>query len=122
MGLSARRERKRHGLKFFVPSKRHLNAPADNKGVTAPRQVIPGETFMITRRISERRFFLRPDRNVNNIVEFCIGLATKKLFRRQLSKHLRIQPPLRRKLPNFAFVLCKPIPYLMLHRTTQNAA
>jgi putative transposase len=33
---------------------------------------------MATRRISERRFFLRPDRNVNNIVEFCIGLAAKK--------------------------------------------
>jgi putative transposase len=32
---------------------------------------------MATRRISERRFFLRPDRNVNNIVEFCIGLAAK---------------------------------------------
>jgi putative transposase len=33
---------------------------------------------MATRRISERRFLLRPDRNVNNIVEFCIGLAAAK--------------------------------------------
>jgi putative transposase len=33
---------------------------------------------MATRRISERRFLLRPDRNVNNIVGFCIGLAAKK--------------------------------------------
>jgi hypothetical protein len=30
---------------------------------------------MLTRRISERRFMLRPDKNVNNIVEFCIALA-----------------------------------------------
>jgi hypothetical protein len=33
---------------------------------------------MATRRISERRFLLRPDRNINNIVEFCIGLAAAK--------------------------------------------
>jgi putative transposase len=70
--------RNRPGLKFFGLGKQQLNAPADNKGMTTPRQMIPGETIMITRRISERRFFLRPDRNVNNIVEFCIGLAAKK--------------------------------------------
>jgi putative transposase len=46
--------------------------------MTSPRQVIPGDTFMATRRISERRFLLRPDINVNNIVEFCIGLAANK--------------------------------------------
>ena len=46
--------------------------------MTAPRQVIPGETFMATRRISERRFFLRPDKIVNNIIEFCIALAAQK--------------------------------------------
>jgi hypothetical protein len=46
--------------------------------MTAPRQVIPGETCSIFRRISERRFLLRPDKIVNNIVEFCIGLAAQK--------------------------------------------
>jgi len=46
--------------------------------MTTPRQVIPGETFMTTRRISERRFLLRPDKVVNNILEFCIGLAAQK--------------------------------------------
>ena len=46
--------------------------------MTAPRQVIPGDTFMTTRRVSERRFFLRPDKTVNSIIEFCIGLAAQK--------------------------------------------
>jgi len=33
---------------------------------------------MATRRVSERRFFLRPDKVVNNIIEYCIALAAKK--------------------------------------------
>jgi putative transposase len=51
---------------------------ADMLGMTAPRQVIPGETCSIFRRISQRRFLLRPDKNVNNIIEFCFGLAAQK--------------------------------------------
>ena len=33
---------------------------------------------MVTRRVSERRFLLRPDKVVNNIIEYCIALAAKK--------------------------------------------
>jgi REP element-mobilizing transposase RayT len=29
--------------------------------MTLPRQVVPGYDYLITRRCSERRFFLRPD-------------------------------------------------------------
>jgi putative transposase len=46
--------------------------------MTAPRQVIPGETCAIFRRISERKFLLRPDKNVNNIIELCFALAAQK--------------------------------------------
>jgi len=32
---------------------------------------------MVTRRVSERRFLLRPDKTVNNIIEYCIALAAR---------------------------------------------
>jgi putative transposase len=54
-----------------------FDALADMLDMTAPRQIIPGQSFMITRRTSERRFFLRPDKTVNHIVEFCIALAAQ---------------------------------------------
>ena len=62
---------------FDIFLQRH-EAMTDNLDMTAPRQVIPGDTFMTTRRVSERRFFLRPDEVVNSIIEFCIGLAALK--------------------------------------------
>ena len=34
--------------------------------MTLPRQVVPGRDYMITRRCSERRFFLRPDDDTND--------------------------------------------------------
>jgi REP element-mobilizing transposase RayT len=33
---------------------------------------------MITRRCSERRFFLRPDRDTNNAFVYCLGLAARR--------------------------------------------
>jgi hypothetical protein len=39
---------------------------ADNSCMTLPRQVVPGRDYMLTRRCSERRFFLRPADNTNN--------------------------------------------------------
>jgi hypothetical protein len=43
-------------------------AIADNSRMTLPCQVVPGHDLMITRRCSERRFFLRPDDNTNNAI------------------------------------------------------
>ena len=43
--------------------------------MTLPRQVVPGRDYMITRRCSERRFFLRPDDETNNAFIYCLGLA-----------------------------------------------
>ena len=43
--------------------------------MTLPRQVVPGRDYMITRRCSERRFFLRPDEDTNNAFIYCLGLA-----------------------------------------------
>jgi putative transposase len=46
--------------------------------MTLPRQVVPGRDYMITRRCSERRFFLRPDDETNNAFIYCLALAAKR--------------------------------------------
>ena len=46
--------------------------------MTLPRQVVPGCDYMITRRCSERRFFLRPDKETNNAFIYCLALAAKR--------------------------------------------
>jgi putative transposase len=46
--------------------------------MTLPRQVVPGRDYMITRRCSERRFFLRPDDETNNAFIYCLGLAAQR--------------------------------------------
>jgi putative transposase len=43
--------------------------------MTLPRQVVPGRDYLITRRCSERRFFLRPDDDTNDAFICCLGLA-----------------------------------------------
>jgi REP element-mobilizing transposase RayT len=46
--------------------------------MTIPRQVVPGCDYMITRRCSERRFFLRPDEATNNAFLYCLALAAQR--------------------------------------------
>ena len=46
--------------------------------MTMPRQVVPGRDYMITRRCSERRFFLRPDEETNQTFLYCLALATQR--------------------------------------------
>jgi putative transposase len=46
--------------------------------MSLPRQVLPASDYMITRRCSERRFFLRPDRDTNNAFVYCLGLAARR--------------------------------------------
>jgi len=57
-----------------------------------PRAVVPGRTYMITRRCSERRFFLRPDAATNNAFVYCLAVAAdryqvKVLFTSTMSNH-----------------------------------
>lgn len=42
------------------------------------RPVIPGRTYLITRRCSDRRFFLRPSRKTNRIVRYELLRAAKE--------------------------------------------
>ena len=46
--------------------------------MTAPRQVIPGATYLVTRRSTQRQLLLRPDPIVNQIFRFCLAVAAER--------------------------------------------
>jgi putative transposase len=80
--------------------------------MTSPRQVLPGATYLITRRCSERRFFLRPSRISNAIFVFVLAIAAQRFGIRVhafcvLSNHFHLvvtDPDAR--LPAFVQYLC----------------
>jgi REP element-mobilizing transposase RayT len=43
--------------------------------VTAPRRILPGTSYLLTRRCSERRSFLRPSKLTNDIFQYVLGAA-----------------------------------------------
>ena len=43
--------------------------------MTMPREIRPGSTYLVSRRCSERRFFLRPDPYVTRAFLYCLGYA-----------------------------------------------
>jgi len=47
-------------------------------GVTAPRQILPGCTYLITRRCTQRQFLLTPSNRTNRNVEYCLALAAER--------------------------------------------
>jgi putative transposase len=47
-------------------------------GVTAPRHIVPGETYLITRRCTRREYLLRPDEETNAIFAYCLAEAAKR--------------------------------------------
>jgi putative transposase len=46
--------------------------------MSTPRQVLPGQFYMITRRCTQRQFLLRPDRATNNAFIYCLAVAARK--------------------------------------------
>jgi REP element-mobilizing transposase RayT len=46
--------------------------------MTLPRQVLPGQTYLFTRRCVERRFLLRPDPEVTQALLYCLALAAER--------------------------------------------
>lgn len=46
--------------------------------MTMPRQVIPGRTYLITRRCTQRQLLMRPDHVVNAIYLYCLGEAAER--------------------------------------------
>jgi REP element-mobilizing transposase RayT len=45
--------------------------------MTSPRQVLPGTTYLVTRRCTQRQFLLRPSRLTNHVVLFTLALAAR---------------------------------------------
>jgi REP element-mobilizing transposase RayT len=46
--------------------------------MTAPRQVIPGATYLVTRRCTQRHFLLRPCKIVNQVFLYVLALAAER--------------------------------------------
>ena len=46
--------------------------------MTAPRQVVPGRTHLMTRRCTQRQFLLRPDALVEQTYLYCLGEAAQR--------------------------------------------
>ncbi len=46
--------------------------------VAHPRRIVPGETYLITRRCYQRTFRLRPSALTNGIFACCLGFAMEK--------------------------------------------
>ncbi|HWO19822.1 MAG TPA: hypothetical protein VNO30_13645 [Kofleriaceae bacterium] len=46
--------------------------------MSLPRQVLPGQFYMITRRCTQRQFLLRPDPETNNAFTYCLIEAAQR--------------------------------------------
>jgi REP element-mobilizing transposase RayT len=46
--------------------------------VTAPRRVVPGSTYLVTRRCYQRTFRLRPSACTSKILAYCLAVALEK--------------------------------------------
>jgi REP element-mobilizing transposase RayT len=46
--------------------------------MTLPREVLPGQFYMVTRRCTQRQFLLRPDRSTNNAFIYCLAEAAQR--------------------------------------------
>ena len=46
--------------------------------MSLPRAIVPGRCYLVTRRCSERRLFMRPDRETNNAFLYCMALTSHK--------------------------------------------
>jgi hypothetical protein len=74
--------------------------------MSLPRQVLPGEFYLITRRCQQRQFLLRPDTATNNAFTYCLieaALQTlHRIARRTAPDHAA--PPPHRPAPNIGRV------------------
>jgi putative transposase len=60
--------------------------------VSIAREVLPGQTYMITRRCTQRQYLMRPDRETNNAFIYCLAVAAVRhrievLFTAAMSNH-----------------------------------
>lgn len=60
--------------------------------MTLPRAVFPGQSYMVTRRCTQRQFLMRPDDQTNESFEYCLAVAAQRcgielLFTVAMSNH-----------------------------------
>jgi putative transposase len=48
------------------------------RGMTAPRQVLLGSLYLVSRRCFERRLLMRPSRETNEILLYCLAVAARR--------------------------------------------
>ena len=46
--------------------------------MTLPRQILPNQSYFLTRRTTQRQFLLRPSRVTNQNVRYCLALAAER--------------------------------------------
>jgi REP element-mobilizing transposase RayT len=46
--------------------------------MTAPRQVLPGTTYLVTRRCTKRQFLLRPSKTTNDVFLYLLAIAAER--------------------------------------------
>lgn len=46
--------------------------------MTSPRQILPGRSYLVTRRCTQRQFLLRPSRVTNQNIQYCLALAAER--------------------------------------------
>lgn len=45
-------------------------------GMSFPRRIVPGRTYLVTRRCTQRQFLLRPDASINQAFLYCLAYAS----------------------------------------------
>jgi putative transposase len=65
----------RYWVSFFSQPQSSL---VDRRDMPLPRDVVPEEFYLITRRCTQRQFLLRPDDETNNAFIYCLGLAAER--------------------------------------------
>jgi putative transposase len=46
--------------------------------MTAPRQILPGAIYLVTRRCAQRQFFLRPSKTTNEVFLYLLAVAARR--------------------------------------------
>lgn len=46
--------------------------------MTRPRQVLPNQFYLLTRRCTQQQFLLRPDDEINNAIAYCLAVAAER--------------------------------------------
>jgi len=59
-------------------SKQLLKSGVENPDMSRPRSIFPRRCYLLTRRCSERRFFMRPDPETNNAFLYCLAIASQR--------------------------------------------